>query len=253
LRIPINQRSINFESGELYSPDLVNLNACFVKIRDNDFCWKLQPRTGEERDFMVKKIIEIAILALAIFFVRDSAGAGRRSEANDIEAAYDVVVAGGGISGMAAALQAYKMGASVLVVEPSSWIGGQAAAAGVSNMDDLLPTRSGLYRAFIAKARRYYDAMGKSMGTGHWYARSISFEPSVGRRMLYEMAEEARASGDGRPLHILLRASVTGVKRQGSTVTGVAVLEGGESREIKCGVLIDATEYGDVIPLAGAE
>ncbi|MCL2010107.1 MAG: FAD-dependent oxidoreductase, partial [Synergistaceae bacterium] len=139
-----------------------------------------------------------------------------------------------------------------LVVEPSAWIGGQAVAAGVSNMDDLLPTRSGLYREFIAKVGSYYDGLGKSMGTCYWNRRSIAFEPFTGERMLYEMTAEARASST-QPLDILLRASVTRVERQGNTVTGVTVLDDGMEREIKCRVLIDATEYGDVIPLAGAE
>ena len=45
---------------------------------------------------------------------------------------YDVVVAGGGMGGIAAAIQAARLGASVLVVEPGAWIGGQATAADVS-------------------------------------------------------------------------------------------------------------------------
>ena len=54
---------------------------------------------------------------------------------------YDVVVAGGGMGGIAAAIQAARLGASVLVVEPGAWIGGQATAAGVSTMDDLSRTQ----------------------------------------------------------------------------------------------------------------
>ena len=64
---------------------------------------------------------------------------------------YDVVVAGGGFGGIAAAIQAARLGASVLVVEPSDWIGGQATAAGVSTMDDLSRLRSGLYLEFLSK------------------------------------------------------------------------------------------------------
>ena len=69
---------------------------------------------------------------------------------------YDVVVAGGGISGISAAIQAARMGASVLVAEPSDWIGGQAMAAGVSTMDDLSRLRSGMYLEFISKIKDYY-------------------------------------------------------------------------------------------------
>ena len=69
-------------------------------------------------------------------------------EAKNIDA-YDVVVAGGGIGGTAAAIQAARLGASVLVVEPGDWIGGQATAAGVSTMDDLSRLRSGIYLEFV--------------------------------------------------------------------------------------------------------
>ena len=189
-----------------------------------------------------------------VFFVSLPVPASaNRVEANlsSIEQDYDVIVAGGGISGIAAALQAHKLGASVLVVEPSGWIGGQATAAAVSNMDDLLPTRSGLYNTFIAKARRYYDQMGKSMGTTYWNPRSIAFEPSVGQRKLYEMVSNARAA-NSQPFDILLHSDVTSVHRQENTVTGVTVQNAYATRHISSRVLIDATEYGDVIPLTGA-
>ena len=108
---------------------------------------------------------------------------------------YDVVVAGGGIGGISAAIQAVRLGASVLVVEPSDWIGGQATAAGVSTMDDLSRLRSGLYLEFLSKVREYYEPMGKSTGTCYWDARSVAFEPHVGQRMLYELVDDARAGG----------------------------------------------------------
>jgi hypothetical protein len=166
--------------------------------------------------------------------------------------AYDVIVAGGGISGMAAALQAAKLGAGVLVAEPGDWIGGQATAAGVSTMDDLSPLRSGLYRHFIARIKRHYDRLGKSMATCYWNAKNIAFEPSTGQRVLFEMADEIRAASPG-PLDILLRTKVTRVERQGNRITGVTITDrNGTEREIRCRVLIDATEYGDILPLAGA-
>jgi hypothetical protein len=153
---------------------------------------------------------------------------------------------------MAAAFQAVRLGAGVLVVEPSGWIGGQAAAAGVSTMDDLSPIRSGLYRTFVTKVKKYYDQRGKSIGTCYWNSRTVAFEPSVGQRILYEMASEAENAGK-KPCVILTRTSVTQVEREGNTVRGVMIRDdNGVEREIKCRVLIDATEYGDVLPLAGA-
>ena len=48
---------------------------------------------------------------------------------------YDVVVAGGGTGGTAAAIEAARGGARTLVVEPTPWLGGMLTAAGVSAID----------------------------------------------------------------------------------------------------------------------
>jgi hypothetical protein len=188
--------------------------------------------------------------ALLFFFFRLASA----EAAPAAETKYEVVVAGGGMGGIAAAIQAARLGASVLVVEPSAWIGGQATAAGVSTMDDLSRQSSGLYLEFISRLKSYYDSKGKSMGTCYWDSRSVAFEPSAGQRVLYQMLSEARDSGK-RPLDIRLNASVSRVTREGAFVRGVAVLDkkSGAENSVACRVLIDATEYGDILPLAKAE
>ena len=184
---------------------------------------------------------------------------------------YDVVIAGGGAGGIMAAIQATKDGARVAVFEPSPWIGGQMTAAGVSTMDDLSRQKSGLYLDFITRVNKYYENMGKSTGTCYWDSRSVAFEPSVGEKILYEMINEVRApvrrtrkrageSESGRALDIFLNSSIIEVFRKDRKITGVKskvrVKVGGgkfyeqKEMQVSCKVLIDATEYGDVIPLA---
>ena len=51
------------------------------------------------------------------------------------QASYDVVIAGAGTGGIGAAIQAARLGASVLLLEETDWIGGQMLAAAVSAMD----------------------------------------------------------------------------------------------------------------------
>jgi hypothetical protein len=185
----------------------------------------------------------VAVILIYACFAEPARGASSpKGTSSPSGRSYDVVVAGGGIGGIAAAIQAARMGASVLVVEPSGWIGGQATAAGVSTMDDLSRQRSGIYLEFISRLRAYYDAQGKSMGTCYWDSRSTAFEPSVGQRVLYDMLPSN--------LDLALHTSVTGVTRDGKSVTGLTLSTG---QNVKCKVLIDATEYGDVLPLAGAE
>ncbi|MBR26823.1 MAG: sarcosine oxidase subunit alpha [Rhodobacteraceae bacterium] len=70
--------------------------------------------------------------------IRNAAGLGRAPDGPDPDryeyfyATYDVLIAGGGTSGLAAALAAGASGARVLVVEQSGWWGGRAATDGVT-------------------------------------------------------------------------------------------------------------------------
>ena len=159
---------------------------------------------------------------------------------------YDVVVAGAGAGGITAAIQAARMGADVLVIEESSWIGGQMTAAGVTTMDDMSNQRSGIYREFIRSIEEFYRERNKSPRIGYFGNNTVAFEPTVGQDKLYELIESARDSG--AKLDIMLGTKITEVMREGVRVTGVRT----ETDEIKCEVLIEATEYGDIIPLAGA-
>ena len=58
------------------------------------------------------------------------------------EREYDVLVIGGGTSGTAAAIQAARSGADVLLVEEFGWLGGMLTSAGVSATDGCKETIS---------------------------------------------------------------------------------------------------------------
>lgn len=146
------------------------------------------------------------------------------------------------------------MGARVALLEETDWIGGQMTAAGVSTMDEAgFNTDSGIYAEFSARVRVHYARMGKSIGTCASSPRKMCFEPSVGRAILHEMIEDTRkAPGPGRQrrtLDLYLRRQAVRVLSEGTTVTGVLTQSG---EEFRSKVLIDATEYGDVLPLTPA-
>ena len=192
-------------------------------------------------------ILAVTLGLLTVFTAATDALGGLRGQ-------YDVVIAGAGTGGCGAAIQAARQGASVLLLEETDWIGGQMNAAAVTSMDEggTLVRERGLYREFVEQVEAFYTPLGKSAETAYW-GRHIGLEPRVGRRILANMLEQARGSG---VLDLALRSQVIRVFRQGDTVTGVEVEmvspEGKQSLKVQCRVLVDATEWGDVIPLTGA-
>jgi hypothetical protein len=176
------------------------------------------------------------------------------TRAGEIRDRYDVVVAGAGTGGCGAALEAARLGAAVLLVEETDWIGGQMNAAAVTSMDEglTLVRERGLYHELVQRIEAHYAALGKSAETAYW-GRHICCEPRVGRAILHQMLASAHGAGQ---LDLALRTRVVRVVKHRDTVAGAELEtvtpQGKQSRGVQCGVLIDATEWGDVIPLTGA-
>ena len=175
---------------------------------------------------------------------------------------YDIIIAGGGMGGIAAAIQASHMDMNVLVIESSGMLGGQAVSAGVSTMDDISRQRSGLYREFMNRIEEYYSERGKSIQTCYWNtggSLEAAFEPFIGHRILSDMAR-----GEDAP-DILYHSEIIGVGSEkviASNENGISdnirinsvIIQTPKGKiNIACKVLIDATEYGDILPLAGAD
>jgi flavin-dependent dehydrogenase len=165
---------------------------------------------------------------------------------------YDIVIAGAGTGGTSAAIEAARLGARVALLEETDWIGGQASAAAVSTMDegDNLTPPSGLYREFLSRLDAYYLARGKSVATCYWQDNSHCFEPSAVRKILGEMITEINSNATSKGhIDLYLQDRVVRVLSDGNTVTGVVTKRG---LTLQSKILIDATEYGDVLPLTSA-
>lgn len=169
---------------------------------------------------------------------------------------YDIVVAGAGTGGWATAVQAARMGSSVLLIEETDWIGGQMSAAGVTSMDEgNIIRQQGIYNEFYKNAVEKYKAVGKSVGTCYFSNYTFAVEPRIGQKILYEFIDKVNKEGKGH-VDVLLRTTVLKVYREGSVVTGVDISTANSlkssNRHINSAILVDATEYGDILPLTGA-
>ena len=174
----------------------------------------------------------------------------------------DVLIVGASLGGVAAALRAGAIGASVCLVEPSGWIGGQMTGQGVCTPDENQYVETvgstASYRDFRRRVREFYrttyrlSAKGAAMprfNAGHcWVNEGFSVEPLVGQRILGEMLAEFAT------ISLILNTAVTGVEMDGNAISAVnAVAQDGTATRFLAPFVLDATDTGDLLPLAGAE
>jgi NADPH-dependent 2,4-dienoyl-CoA reductase/sulfur reductase-like enzyme len=98
----------------------------------------------------------------------------------------DVLIAGGGASGVMASIQAARMGADVIIVEETDWLGGMLTAAGVSAIDGNHRLPSGLWGEFRSHLYDHYGGP-EAVETG-WVSNTL-FEPHIGNQILHRMVE----------------------------------------------------------------
>ena len=147
---------------------------------------------------------------------------------------YDLVVYGGTAGGVTAAIQASRMGKSVLLIEPTQHLGGMTT-------NGLSATDTGSTGSIQGIAREFYTRLGQHYGlTGpEW-----NFEPKVAELVLNNWAAEANVTvvrGERRDLN-------GGVSKQGNTITAIRMESG---REFGASMFIDAGYEGDLMAKAG--
>ena len=152
---------------------------------------------------------------------------------------YDVVVVGGGAGGTAAAIEAARDGASVLVVESTPWLGGMLTSAGVSAIDGNYRLRGGLFGEFTDSLAAHYGGY-EALKSG--WVSNILFNPRVGAEVLRNMADKAG-------VELRMETSLRHAQRR----PGVWSLTFSDGTRIKARILIDGTELGDVAEAVEAE
>ncbi len=155
---------------------------------------------------------------------------------------YDVVIVGGGASGVTAGIQASRMGAKTLIVEEHEWLGGMLTAAGVSAVDGNYNLPAGLFGEFRSRLAEYYGGLD-SLKTG--WVSNVLFEPSVGNRIFHEMAAAEKN------LSVWKGATVESVENEQGT-WHISISVGDAQKTVRAKRLIDATELGDIAKMCGA-
>jgi hypothetical protein len=176
----------------------------------------------------------------------------------------DVAVIGGGVGGVAAALAAARNGMRVVLTEETDWIGGQLTSQAVPPdehqwIESYGSTAS--YRAYRNAVRQYYrdrypltEAARNNphLNPGNGSVSRLTHEPRVSVAVLEAMLQPFV---ERKNLTILRRHIPVAADAAKDRVSSVVVqdLESGNKAEIAAKYYIDATETGDLLPLAKTE
>jgi hypothetical protein len=181
---------------------------------------------------------------------------------NSRDLSADLVVAGGGLGGCAAALAALRNNLTVILTEETDWIGGQITQQGVPPDEHQWIETHGatqLYRDFRNSVRQYYirnypltdDARGrKYLNPGDGSVSRLCHEPTVALAVLKEMMAPYISS---KKLILLTNYKVTGADATENKVSALQAIShiNGNSIVLSAPYFIDATEMGDLLPLTG--
>lgn len=156
----------------------------------------------------------------------------------------DLLVVGGGASGVTAGIQAARMGTNTLIIEEQPWLGGMLTSAGVSATDGNARMKAGLWGEFYNHLSDYYGGP-QALNVG--WVSSCMFEPSVGEAVFRQMTK------DEKNLQVENGVTLISIgKDKGRWIATVKDAEG-KLHNIESRLVIDATELGDVAKMTGVK
>lgn len=176
----------------------------------------------------------------------------------------DVLVVGGGLGGVAAAMAAARMGRSVILTEATDWLGGQLTTQAVPPDEHPWIESFGctvsyrrLRNGIRDYYRRWYPLTAAARGDPHLNPGAgrvgpLCHEPRVAVAVIDAMLAPYRSSGR---LDVRLRQRPAGVEMDGDRVLGVVFedLDLGDRVVVTAPFVLDATETGELLPLSGTE
>jgi hypothetical protein len=148
----------------------------------------------------------------------------------------DVLILGGGVAGLAAALAAAETGSSVLLIEQGNCLGGTATAG----MMTLFYTP---YRCAHGIPKQIFDRLIAAGGA--FPGEIISFDHEVFKTVAFEMVAEGN-------IQLLLHTICADVIMDGNRVCGLVVENKGARSAVLGKILIDASGDADIAARAGA-
>ncbi len=164
---------------------------------------------------------------------------------------YDVIVAGGGPSGVAAAIAAARNGCNTLIIEREAFFGGMATLACVpafgpytNGVQDLI---GGIGREILEELKKggyespFYDRKSDRIEGIDWYP----IDPEHLKRVLDYLVIKSGSK-------VLFHTAVTDVKTHNGTIEAVQIFGKAGFQWLEAKYFIDCTGDGDLAAMAGA-
>ncbi|WP_195715266.1 FAD-dependent oxidoreductase [Ancylomarina sp. 16SWW S1-10-2] len=162
---------------------------------------------------------------------------------------YDVVIAGGGVSGSHAAIAAGRQGAKVLLIEQFGFLGGSLTAMGVGPMMSF-HNRAGKQLVFGSPNEMVNRLIQKGASPGHildgtGYCSTVTpFDAEMLKIVLEDMILEAGVD-------ILYHTRLIDISKKGKNINSVFIHNRGGIQEVKAKFFIDASGDSELVKLAG--
>lgn len=183
---------------------------------------------------------------------------------NDVPTCQALVI-GGGLGGVAAAEDLADQGISVILTEPTSQIGGQLTAQGLGTpdenryIDDNPGPGTPHYRALRTQVRLYYGlthgiVTGRAGNVGQCWVSRISAEPTIWEDAIQDRLRPLEGPHGIRA--ILTRTQLIDLQRYPGngriSYADLLNLDTGRITRIGAQYILDATETGQALAMAGA-
>jgi hypothetical protein len=175
----------------------------------------------------------------------------------------EVLILGGGLGGVAAALAAARQGCRTILAARYRWLGGQLTTQGTPPdehpwIEAFGATESyrALRRAVRQYYRRYYPLTPRAradpyLNPGNAWVSRLAHEPYVGARVIDALLAPCEHAEDLLILreHELMEVAVDGDRVRGATLRDAD----GRITAVSAAYVLDATELGDALLLGGVE
>lgn len=160
---------------------------------------------------------------------------------------YDLIVCGGGMAGVAAAVAAAREGLSALIIEQYGFLGGMACA-GLVNPFMLYCTKRGEGENFDwskpVNAGIFAEIVNRLQEMGGLHSNRMTFNEELLKIVLDRLTRE-------KGIEVLFHSFLTSVQVRKDKVTAVKVVHKGGETTLKARYFIDATGDGDVVRKSG--